>query len=111
MTSVTNLVPENVTNFSLTLNYSDGGDNKLLFANDGSFTLDSLPGGTYTYSPFNPGGAMIQITLDTNSFPNSDPLNWLQLNFKTTNSGNFFLNLFDSNTNLANSSKGSFNLK
>jgi len=37
-------------------------------------------------------------------------LNWLQLNFKTTNSGNIFLNQFDSNTNFSSSSSGTFTL-
>ena len=111
MTTATNLAPDNITNFTLTINYNGSGSDKLQFANDGSLILDSQPGGNYAYAPFSPGGSMIQLSINTNNFSGSNPFDWLQLNFKTTNSGNFFLNTYDSDTNNDSPSSGTFNLQ
>ena len=110
LTSVTNLAPPALTNISLNINYDAGGSDSINLTNDGSFFLSSQPGGTYNYAAFSPGGAMIQLDINTNNFANASPYNWLQLNFKTTNSGNIFLNQFDSNTNFSSSSSGTFTL-
>jgi len=105
MTTAANFAPASLTN--TTLSVSDDGVDTLQFASDGSFQLDSVQAGTYTYAPYSPGGAMVRLTLNTNGY---EGLDWLQLNFKTTNSGNIFLNTFNTETNNGASSSGTFNL-
>jgi len=105
MTTAANFAPASLTN--TTLSVSDDGVDTLQFASDGSFQLDSVQVGTYTYAPYSPGGAMVRLTLNTNGY---EGLDWLQLNFKTTNSGNIFLNTFNTETNNGAGSSGTFNL-
>jgi hypothetical protein len=111
MTIATNLVPDNITNSTLNItNSPDGFVNQFQFANDGSFNFNGSPSGNYTYTTYSPAGAMFQV-----NFTNAPIFNdWLQLNFKATNSGIFFVNEFTNDvfTNLvfSDSVGGTFNL-
>ena len=101
MTAVTNLAPASITNLSLPIGYGA----YIQFTNDGSFVytvynnpihlFSSIYSGTYTYTNFSPGTAMVQLSyLYSNTITGLD---WLQLNFKTTNSGNILWSQFDTN--------------
>jgi hypothetical protein len=107
MTTATNFVPATITDTTLTItNSPDGFVNQLQFTNDGSFYFNGSLSGTYTYTIYSPAGAMIQATF-TNAPVQYD---WLQLNFKTTNSGSFFVNEFNDTTNFLDNVGGDFDL-
>ena len=105
MTTVTNLVPTSFSNLTLTINYHDGSAIILKFTNDTSFNFNGSPDGTYSFNTFSPGTTMIHLNVTAGY------LDWLQLNFKTTNSGNFYGNEFDSSTNNGSPYSGTFNLQ
>jgi hypothetical protein len=110
MNSVTNLAPASITNTTLNLTNNPGGFiNQLQFASDGSFTFNGVTNGTYAYTNFSPGGAMVNIDFtDTNGIATS--FDWLQLNFKSPGTGNFFVNEFDATNNFLDNVNGSFGL-
>ena len=117
MTSVTNLAPAALTN-TLNLAYISGyflgifpqyATNQFQFDTNGNFTFDGSPSGTYVYQPFSPAVAMIQFNFTTNGVDaDGTELDWLQLNFNTTNAGNYFDNQFDTETNFLGNISGSF---
>ena len=106
MAAATNLAPASLTNTSFVLTNSGSGGADLFQFTNGVFILDYSPAGTYTYTPFSPGGAMVQLNFYPYYF--SDHY-WVQLTFKTTNSGVFNANAFDANTNLLDTFGGTFN--
>ena len=92
----------------LTLNYNSGGVNYFGFDDAGNFYIyNYIFGyqlyGTYDYEVFNPGGAIIHLYYSY--------LDWLQLNFQTTNSGSFYDYDFDSTTNNLVPASGTFQLQ
>ncbi len=106
MTTATNLAPATITNTTLSLGFFSN----IHFAGDGSFVYYNFPfsyPGTYTYAPYSPGSGMIQLAYGTT---NITGLDWLQLNFKATNSGNIFWNQFNSETNFLDHYSGTFSL-
>ena len=109
MSTATNLVPASITNNAvLTLNYNSGGVNYFGFDDAGNFYIyNYIFGyqlyGTYDYEVFNPGGAIIHLYYSY--------LDWLQLNFQTTNSGSFYDYDFDSTTNNLVPASGTFQLQ
>ena len=102
MTTAVHLAPQSLTNLTLTINYDGGGSGSLQFTNETIFNFNGSPDGTYNYSTFSPGAAMLHLNVTAGY------LDWLQLNFKTTNSGNFYGNEFDSSTNNASPYSGTF---
>jgi hypothetical protein len=109
ISTATNLVPASITNNAvLTLNYNSGGVNYFGFDDAGNFYIyNYIFGyqlyGTYDYEVFNPGGAIIHLYYNY--------LDWLQLNFQTTNSGSFYDYDFDSTTNNLVPASGTFQLQ
>lgn len=106
VTTATNLVPDSITNIALLIGFYNVNDATIQFTNDGSFVYTVynnpyIPNsyfGTYTYTPFSPGAAMVQLTyLDTSN--NVAGRDWLQFNFKSTNTGNAYWSQFDTSTN------------
>jgi hypothetical protein len=107
LSPATNFVPDSIANTSLTLGFLTGFE----FSTNGAFTyyqFFNAFSGNYTYTPFSPGAAMVNLTFisDTNIIGRG----WLQLNFQATNSGATYWNEFDSNTNFLWSSGGSFSI-
>jgi hypothetical protein len=100
MTPAAQLAPASLTNTTLSV----GTFYNVQFATNGGFVYNaffSSYSGTYTYTPYSPGGAMVQLTyLDASN--NIYGLDWLQLNFSATNSGNIDWNQFDASTNSLN---------
>jgi hypothetical protein len=107
-TTATNFAPASLTNSTLSFStfYS------MQFGTNGGFVYNAFfntYSGNYTYTPYSPGGAMLQLTyLDTSN--NITALQWLQLNFKATNSGNVYWNQFDAETNYLGNYSGAFSL-
>ncbi len=108
MTAATNFAPASITNATLSLStfYS------MQFDTNGGFVYNafiSSYSGTYTYTTFSPGGAMLQLTyLDVSN--NIIGLDWLQLNFKAAGAGNIFWDQFDADTNFLDNYGSSFSL-
>ena len=99
MAPATNYAPASLTNISLPIGFYAN----IHFTNDGSFvyTVYNNPffpntySGNYTCTNFSPGTAMVQLSyLYSNTVVGVD---WLQLNFKNTNSGNIFWSQYDTN--------------
>ena len=72
-----------------------------------NFLFGYIPYGTYIYEIYSSSGAMIHL----NAYPNYGFNDWMQLNFKSTNSGNFYDNSFDSNTNNLLPFSGTFKIQ
>ncbi len=111
LSPATNFVPASITNTTLMLGYLTGFEfstNGAFIYHQFSFPFTSTFFGDYTYTPFSPGAAMVNLTFisDTNIIGRG----WLQLNFQATNSGTTYWNEFDSNTNFLWSSGGSFTI-
>ena len=101
--------PDIFTNDIVALNFNGGGNNSLLFSGDTCYSFNLFfgwqPLGTYTYSIFSPGGAMIQLDFyGTGS-------DWLQFNFKSAGAGNFYVNELDATNNLIDTLSGQFQLQ
>ena len=94
-TPANNFAYASISNAVITLNYNSGGANYFYFDALGTFSVFNgffyQPYGTYTYQVYSPGGAMIHLNYGYND--------WLQVNFKSPNSGYFYGNSFDSSTN------------
>jgi hypothetical protein len=107
-TTATNFAPASLTNSTL----SFGTFYSMQFDTNGGFVYNAFFNtfsGNYTYTNYSPGGAMLQLTyLDTSN--NITALQWLQLNFKATNSGNVYWNQFDAETNYLGNYSGAFSL-
>jgi len=105
----TNLTYASISNAVITLNYNGGGGaNYFYFDALGTFYVYNIffgyqPYGTYTYQVYSPGGAMIHLNYGYND--------WLQINFKSTNSGYFYGNSFDSSTNNDVPYSGNFHIQ
>ena len=97
MTSATNYAPASITNLTVPVGFFGGS---LQLDTNGSFSYFVFPStftGTYTYTPYSPGTAMVQLSyVYSNAITGID---WLQLNFKATNSGNIFWSQYDTNNN------------
>jgi len=123
VTSLTNLVPASIASNTLNITYvyylygifAQNGTNQFQFDPDGNFSFNSTndtPSGTYSYTPFSPTAAMIQLNFITNGVgTNGTELDWLQLNFKTTNSGNYYDSQFDAETNFLGNAGRTFTIQ
>ncbi len=97
MTSVTNLAPASVTNTTLNLtNSSSGYVNQIRFLGDGNFTFNGATNGFFTVTNYSPGSLMVNINF-TDASNVVTGVDWLQLNYKSAGSGNFFVNEFTNN--------------
>jgi hypothetical protein len=116
LSSITNLAWASISNYN-TLLVSYLGDNTNYGTNHFGFdpagTLylwewnfffgwQFQPIGTYTYQVYSPAGAMIHFDYG--------PHDWVQINFNDTNSGSYFGNSFDANTNNVQPYHGDFQL-
>jgi hypothetical protein len=116
---VTNLVPAsiatntlNLTYFYYFLGYRFSGVNPYQFDTNGNFTFNGTNSGTYSYQPFSPTVAMMQLNYITNGVgTNGTGLDWLQLNFSTTNSGNYLNSRFDTDTNFLGNTRNTFTIQ
>jgi hypothetical protein len=120
MSFITNLVPASITSNTLNLTYvyyflgifPYNEVNQLQFNTNGNFTFNGTTSGTYLYQPFSPTAAMIQLNFITNGVgTNGTELDWLQLNFNTTNAGYYFDYQYDAETNFLGNISETFNLQ
>jgi hypothetical protein len=110
MTSVTNSAPTDVSNLRFALR--DSSDvfgffmNYLSFTNDSQFVFNGSVRGNYEYAAFGPASGMFMLNFSTNT--DSPGVDWLQINYTSTNSGSYFVNLFDTTNNFLGNAHGTF---
>jgi hypothetical protein len=103
VSAATNFAPVSVTNATLGLNYFDSFFGDTVVFTNGQFTYNGYPWTNYSYQAYAPGCGMMILDFGTNG------MDWLQLNFQSTNSGNFYFNFFDTSTNATGNEHGTFN--
>ena len=120
LTSVTNLALADISTNTLSLTYvyylygifREYGTNQFQFDTNGNFSFNSTnntPSGTYSYTAFSPTVAMMQLNFLTNGVgTNGTEIDWVRLNFGTTNSGSYSTSQFDTETNYLNKYSGPF---
>jgi Divergent InlB B-repeat domain/Bacterial Ig domain len=87
---------------------ANGITSQFHFSGDGffSYSRNSLGAGSYTYNVFSPETSMIQMTFNTGDYAGYSGS--LQLDYSSTDGGNFKTSVFDGANNLLNVERGNF---
>ncbi len=91
-----------------TTNLADGSVIQYEFFSDGNFSVTGQfsSTGSYTYNSFSPETGMFQLTFANGDYAGNS--GWLQVNYDSTNNGNFKATIFDGGNNLLNVGRGNF---